>query len=160
MSDNNSSSVSSPYCSPPYQGSCLCGQVRYSVDQIDERMGHCHCSMCRKFHGAAFATFGETTQAHFRWLTGEEYLVVYKADNATERTFCSVCGSSLIFKAPSMPDDIVEFSLGTLDSDIPHRPDVHIFMGSKACWYEADQKLPQFSEGRNNPAMDTESGER
>ena len=42
-----------------YKGLCLCGSIKYAVDKIEPKMGHCHCSMCRKFHGAAFATFGE-----------------------------------------------------------------------------------------------------
>jgi len=37
----------------PYRGQCLCGAVKYAVDAIGPRMAHCHCSMCRQFHGAA-----------------------------------------------------------------------------------------------------------
>ena len=43
----------------PFKGSCLCGSIQYEVDRIDSKMGHCHCTMCRKFHGAEFATLGE-----------------------------------------------------------------------------------------------------
>lgn len=52
----------------PYRGQCLCGTVKYAVDAIGPRMAHCHCSMCRQFHGAAFATFGEARAADFCWL--------------------------------------------------------------------------------------------
>lgn len=140
-----------------YQGSCLCGEVRYSVESIGPNMGHCHCSMCRKFHGAAFATFGEAAKDQFRWLSGESLLKAYVAPNGTKRTFCSNCGSSLMFKSPNMPDDIVEFSLGTLDTDIPHKPDVHIFIENKACWYEPDQLLPRYAQGRNSSRVDTDN---
>ena len=52
----------------PYTGSCLCGAVQYSVDKIEKQMAHCHCTMCRKFHGAAFATFGEARTENFHWV--------------------------------------------------------------------------------------------
>jgi len=57
-----------------YTGSCLCGLVVYEVDAIEPRMAHCHCSMCRKFHGSAYATFGKAKSQNFRWVSGEEYL--------------------------------------------------------------------------------------
>ena len=48
------------------RGSCLCGAVRYEVSDPFEEMHHCHCSKCRKAHGAAFSTFARTSnQAHF-----------------------------------------------------------------------------------------------
>ncbi len=37
-------------------------------------MAHCHCSMCRKFHGAAFSTYGEAKIENFKWLQGEGFL--------------------------------------------------------------------------------------
>lgn len=133
-----------------YQGSCLCGAVKYEVSKIGERMAHCHCSMCRKFHGAAFATFGEAKKKDFHWLQGEEYLSTYVADNGTTRSFCSKCGSSMTFKASSGHEDVVEFSLGTLDSDIERRPDAHIYVAYKANWMELYDNLPKYREGRDN----------
>ena len=37
------------------KGSCLCGTVQWRLDPPFGEMSHCHCSMCRKAHGAAFA---------------------------------------------------------------------------------------------------------
>jgi len=130
-------------------GSCLCGTVKYQVTNLNPKMGHCHCSMCRKFHGAAFATFGEVASEDFRWLTGESALKVFIADNGTARKFCSQCGASLIFKSKNDQATTVEFTLGTLDSDINQYPDSHIFVGSKANWFEISDDLPQFNQGRD-----------
>jgi len=140
----------SPPCYPPYTGQCLCGEIQYSVDALEAKMGHCHCSMCRKFHGAAFATFGEARAENFHWLSGESLLKAYRAPNGTQRKFCSACGSSLIFEEANTSGEIVEFSLGTLDAPIPSAPDVHIFVGSKASWYSVNDDLPCFSEGRDS----------
>ena len=134
--------------STPYIGQCLCGSIKYEVDEIEPRMGHCHCSMCRKFHGSAFATLGEAKADKFRWIQGEELLVSYKAGNGTVRRFCQVCGSSMTFAASDDTGELIEFSLGTLDSEIALRPDAHIYVGSKASWFDIHDDLPQYENGR------------
>ena len=53
------------------KGSCLCGVVRYEVDQLDMPISHCHCTTCRKAHAAAFATTAGVMRQHFRWMAGE-----------------------------------------------------------------------------------------
>ena len=131
-----------------YRGQCLCGQIAYEVDKIEPRMGHCHCSMCRKFHGSAFATLGEAKAENFRWTRGEELLKSYTGHNGTVRRFCSHCGSSMTFEASNSSGDLVEFALGTLDSDIDLRPDVHIYTEFGANWYEITDDLPVFPLGR------------
>lgn len=132
----------------PYTGQCLCGSIQYEVDEIGTQMGHCHCTMCRKFHGAAFATFGEANVDKFRWVKGEELLASYKAENDTVRKFCKICGSSMTFTPSNDEGKVVEFSLGTLESEIPHKPDAHIYLASKADWYDFHDDLPHFSQGR------------
>ncbi|MDD1793168.1 GFA family protein [Enterovibrio sp. ZSDZ42] len=132
-----------------YTGQCLCGNIQYQVDHIEPHMGHCHCSMCRKFHGAAFATFGEAKASNFRITVGEDLLKVYVAENGTKRTFCGNCGSSLLFEPANSDGSLVEFTLGTLDSEIPNKPDAHIFTEYRAQWNEISDELPQYSEGRN-----------
>ncbi len=133
-----------------YKGQCLCGAIKYEVDKIESQMGHCHCSMCRKFHGAAFATLGEAKTENFHWLQGKELLKTYTAQNGTKRQFCEECGSSMIFIPSNDTGELIEFSLGTLDSDIELKPDAHIFIDSKANWYEVTDKLPQFKGNRNS----------
>ncbi|MCE0495445.1 GFA family protein [Vibrio salinus] len=133
-----------------YLGSCLCGSIKYSVSHVEEKMAHCHCNMCRKFHGAAFATFGEAKKADFNWLSGEELIKEYLADNGTKRLFCSNCGSSLVFVPSNDSGEYVEFSLGTIDSEIQQKPDAHIFTNYGANWYQITDDLPQYEEDRNS----------
>jgi hypothetical protein len=135
----------------PSHGQCLCSSIRYEVDEIEPRMGHCHCSMCRKFHGAAFATLGEAKAENFRWVAGEDLLVSFQAKNGTVRRFCQTCGSSMTFAISADSTELIEFALGTLDSDIELSPDAHIFVDSKATWYAISDELPKFSEGRQSP---------
>lgn len=132
------------------QGQCLCGMIRYEVAKLEQRMGHCHCSMCRKFHGAAFATLGEAKAHNFKWISGESHLKSYLAPNGTTRKFCENCGSSLIFAPSNDPGELIEFALGTLDSDIDIKPDAHIYTAYKAQWFEISDNLPSYSEGRDS----------
>lgn len=134
----------------PYRGRCLCGAVQYEADAFSPRMAHCHCAMCRKFHGAAFATYGSVAAAEFRWLKGEEELKAYTADNGTTRRFCGRCGSSMTFASVNYPDDFVEIALGTLDSNLEMSPNAHIFVGSKANWTEILDDLPQYTGDRKS----------
>lgn len=139
----------------PYHGQCLCGKVQYEFDTLSPLMGHCHCSMCRKFHGAAFASLGEVPKEDFRWTKGEKALKSYTADNQTIRRFCRHCGSSMSFEAPA-DKTVIEIALGTLDTPIPHQPDVHIYTKFKADWYPIEGQLPQFSLGRNSKLIKQE----
>lgn len=131
-------------------GQCLCGAVAYDVKKLEPAMGHCHCSMCRKFHGAAFATFGEAKAENFCWTRGEELLSEYTADNGTKRRFCSVCGSSMTFAPANDTGDIIEFALGTFETDPVVRPDVHIYTDYKALWYDIADNLPRYKSGRDS----------
>lgn len=131
-------------------GSCLCGAIQFQVRNIGERMGHCHCSMCRKFHGAAFATYGESKQSDFQWIKGESYLKSYRADNGTTRQFCKTCGSSLTFASDNYDENVVEFSMAALDDEVTVKPDAHIYTDYKASWYTIEDDLPQYKEGRTS----------
>ena len=126
-------------------GSCLCGGVRYEVDDGGfGRVVNCHCSMCRKATGAAFRTRGAVSPAAFRWLSGEELVSRYASSPDETRTFCRVCGATL---ATFLGDKEIGLPLGTLDDDPEVRPAAHVFVSSKAAWFEITDALPRFAEG-------------
>lgn len=134
----------------PYRGSCLCGTVRFEVDEFLPQAANCHCSMCRKFHGAEYATIACVRRPDFRWIQGTDALKRYTAENGTTRTFCGNCGSSLEFSSPRAPDDEVEIALGAMDGDVPIVPSAHIFVGSAASWSVINDDLPQYLEKRGS----------
>jgi hypothetical protein len=67
------------------RGSCLCGAVRYAIDGPFKAMGPCHCGMCRKANGTAFATWGIIDSAQFRWTAGEELVQAYESSPGRQR---------------------------------------------------------------------------
>lgn len=123
------------------RGSCLCGKVLWQASGDFERMSHCHCSMCRKLHGTAFATYAATADDGFRWLSGQDSLASYESSPGFRRYFCTGCGSVL----PSDANRGRRFlPAGCLDDDPGMRPQRHIFVASKAPWYTITDSLPQF----------------
>lgn len=127
-----------------YEGSCLCGSVRYTVKEELGQAVYCHCSRCRKASGSAFAANAAINEASFEIVSGHANLKTFSTPEGVHRMFCSGCGSPLISKRDSIPG-VLRLRLGTLDAKI-EGPTAHIFVGSKASWYEIHDALPQFIE--------------
>jgi hypothetical protein len=122
------------------RGSCLCGAVQYETGPL-ETMVHCHCSMCRKHHGAMFATFLTGTADSFRWLAGEEHIEAYPSSDGGVRPFCRNCGSTVPSVLPKM--GVAFVPAGGLEGDPGARPRYHMFAASRASWYPITDALPQ-----------------
>lgn len=127
---------------PTVQGSCLCGQISFVVAGPLSDPLNCHCTMCRKAHGAAFRTRASILTANFAWLNGEALVKRYQSSPGEYRTFCSHCGSNLITEFERNPD-VLGLPLGSLDDDPGVQPERHVFVGSKAPWFEITDALPQ-----------------
>jgi hypothetical protein len=125
-----------------HKGSCLCGQLRYEINGELTNVLNCHCSMCRKAHGAAFRSRAVVRIGDFRWLSGEHLLTHYESSPGEHRTFCRVCGSNMITKFDKNKD-VYGLALGTLDTDPGVKPACHVFVGSKAPWHDITDQLPQ-----------------
>lgn len=124
-------------------GRCECGAVAYEIDGEINDFSHCHCSQCRRLHGAAFGSYGGVKRSAFRWTSGDRNLRVYASSEKNDRVFCDTCGSLLLTVTAPEPDDFY-VAMGTMDGDPPRPPGYHIFVGSKADWYEISDDLPQF----------------
>lgn len=123
-------------------GRCLCGGIRYTVRGAVGPIDHCHCSMCRRSHGAPFSTFGRIRRADLEISAGAELLTRYASSEMVDRSFCARCGSRLFFRHAALPDH--EFvAIGSLDDDTDVKVESHIFAGSKARWYTIQDGLPQ-----------------
>ncbi len=123
----------------------MCGGITYEISQPLGVVVNCHCSMCRKAHGAAFRTRASVKAAAFHFLTGENLLTYYESSPGEYRSFCRVCGAVLITKFARNPD-LYGFALGTLDTDPGVKPAKHIFTRYKAPWYTITDDLPQIED--------------
>jgi hypothetical protein len=145
-------------------GQCLCGTVKYQVDGPFNAMVNCHCSMCRKAHGSQFVTYVTAPLAAFRWLSGEDNITVFPSSAHGRRGFCRSCGSATPLLFEDMGIAIVP--AGCLDGDPGLRPQMHIFVGSKAAGYVITDDLPQYERyppewgdgGVERPTVKAEAG--
>lgn len=126
-------------------GRCLCEQIEYEITGSLGPIYNCHCSKCRRWHGAAFRTRASIKKSQFKWTAGEHLLSYYQSSDDVVKTFCSQCGSCLISTYQSYPD-IIGIPLGGIDQDPGNRPVAHIFVASKAPWFEITDYLPQYAE--------------
>lgn len=123
-------------------GGCLCGTVRFEIDLPTQACVHCHCSMCRRAHGAAFVTWVHVSRSGFRVVTGEDALVRYASSAHGSRSFCGSCGSTLLFESTRY-DAALDVVLANLDTEIDREPQVHVFADARVDWVESADTLPR-----------------
>jgi hypothetical protein len=133
------------------RGSCLCGGVKYEITGPLEGAANCHCTMCRKQHGAAFRSRAGVKASDFHWIQGDDLVTFYESSPGTHRGFCSVCGSPICNRidANAVSSGGIErmgVQLGGLDDDPGVAPGAHVFVADKAPWFTITDDLPQFAQ--------------
>ncbi len=92
-----------------YQGSCFCGDVKFTATGQPEVMAYCHCESCRKWSASPVSAFTlwkpaavEITQGLDKVagfdknpISGDEALV-------SNRVWCKTCGGHLYTDHPTM----------------------------------------------------------
>ncbi len=128
------------------QGGCLCGAVAYEIDGTPEKFYHCHCRRCRKATGSAHASNILIEDGTLRWVRGEDFVRIFKVPEAKRfaRQFCVQCGSGL----PRLVKEtgFIVVPAGSLDNDVPIRPQARIFWDSRAPWSCGTADIPAFAE--------------
>ncbi|MGA8260340.1 MAG: GFA family protein [Arenicellales bacterium] len=124
------------------QGRCLCGGVRYEVRCRPDALYYCHCSQCRRASGSSFATNVAVPRRDLAFIEGEHLIKPYASAPGKHRNFCSNCGSPLYSEYLEEPD-IVYLRAGTLDDTGELRACAHIWVSSKASWYDILDDLPR-----------------
>jgi hypothetical protein len=127
-------------------GSCFCGVVRFEIDLPTLFCGHCHCSMCRRPHGASYVTWTGVQPERFRITAGAERLKTYPSSKHGRRQFCSECGSQLFCwheGEDGSPPNVIDVTVASLLGDIDRRPQAHFFFDSRAPWTVVSDELPK-----------------
>jgi len=128
-----------------HSGSCLCGAVSFEVEGEFERFFLCHCEYCRKDTGSAHAANLFSSSATLRWTSGEEKITQFSLPGTRHsRSFCRVCGSAVPMM--QMNGALLVVPAGSLNSEVRIKPDAHLFVGSRAGWDEALEKVPRIEK--------------
>lgn len=123
-------------------GQCYCGQARYEVEDAFLYAANCHCSQCRRTTGSAFKPFVGIEREKLRLTQGQGALLVM-GDIDGHDAHCGRCGSLLYSVVRN--GAYVHVAMGTLVDAPSIRPDKHIFVDSKAPWFEITDQLPQYA---------------
>ena len=123
-------------------GSCFCGAVRFEVTLPTLVSVHCHCSMCRRVHGAAYVTWFTLPKTQCRVTAGKGDLTRHQSSDHGVRSFCLRCGSALFFESSHRADQ-VDIPLANMAAAIDRTPQFHIFFDDRVEWIEVGDSLPR-----------------
>ncbi|MBS37393.1 MAG: ribulose phosphate epimerase [Thiotrichales bacterium] len=137
-------------------GSCFCGAVTFEIDMPTAFCGHCHCTMCRRPHGASFVTWTAVPPKQFRITGGGDQLQIYQSSEHGRRQFCKTCGSQMFCwhdTEDSMKAELIDVALASLHGDIDRMPEEHYYYDSKASWTVVDDDLPKLGGDSGNEPL-------
>ena len=128
-------------------GGCLCGGVRYEIDEAPISASYCHCTRCQRRSGTAASAQARLAPGALRIVAGEELVREWvPPDNGWPKAFCSACGGALWSRSP-VEDALYSVRLGTFDSDPGIRPQYRQFVAYAAPWEnDPDDGLPRYEE--------------
>ncbi|MEO8602407.1 MAG: GFA family protein [bacterium] len=132
-----------------YEGSCLCGAVRFAVHGEVSPLQYCHCARCQKVSGGACVAAVAARSEAVRFTAGAELVrtcvLPVRAEPPSYRTaFCGQCGAPVPILAPEQPFAVIP--AGAFDGAPPLRPMRHIFVAQNPAWHVIGGDLPRFPE--------------
>jgi len=121
------------------EGGCFCGAVRFELELPSKWCAHCHCTMCRRIHGAGYVTWVGMQSEQFTLLQDDE-LQWYESSPGARRGFCKTCGSSMLFESVRWSSE-THVALACLNQAIDRKPQAHAFYDSHVEWMPVDDSL-------------------
>jgi hypothetical protein len=125
------------------RGRCACTAVTYEVEDAFVSAFNCHCSRCRAATGSAFRPWGEIEPEKLRVTKGEDALITSGDPDGPQARRCGNCFSLLYWTGY---EGKIRVPYGTLTDEPTLKPAAHIYVGSKAPWYDILDDLPQYDE--------------
>lgn len=124
------------------KGSCLCGEVRYTVQDEFQRFFFCFCSQCRKINGSAHGAnlFGQPHS--LSWVSGQEKTIRYSHPTRSyTKVFCATCGTGLPFVTSN--GQLLIVPAASLDDEPTKKADARIYCGEQTEWYQNGMASPE-----------------
>ena len=129
-------------------GSCLCGGVSFSAQLPSIWVAHCHCSRCRRAHGAAFVTWVGMQSGQVAIEDPARLLRWYGTPPGGERGFCSRCGSPMFFRSANWPGEL-HIARALFADPLDREPQVHAYYDTHVPWVHLGDQLPRKPDPAN-----------
>lgn len=124
--------------------SCLCGLIKFNVQEVKGMTFNCHCSRCRKSHGSAFSTQVVADKKTLKFTTGKDQLTEFSSSRAI-RTFCSNCGSRLMNYDRS-ESRYLSVAISAIDNNNDFVPAGECYSPEKLNFVKLEKSIPHFKE--------------
>lgn len=125
-------------------GRCLCGAVEFELRLPSKWCAHCHCSMCRRAHGAGYVTWVGFESDHFILRKGDHHLQWYESSPGARRGFCGTCGSTMLFESERWTGE-THVALACIDGPVDREPAAHAFFDTHVGWAPVDDDLKKIT---------------
>jgi hypothetical protein len=122
---------------PATFGGCQCSAVRYAIDAGPAKSTVCHCRMCQRATGNAFAPLFEVISTAISW---EGAPATWASSDQVERGFCRICGTPLFYRG--IARDTTEIMVGTLTPNFAYRPIANHGVEARMAWLGTLHTLP------------------
>jgi hypothetical protein len=119
-------------------GRCSCGAVSFAIDSLPRDVYYCHCSMCRRATGSAFAVLAVCDSPQVSWFGTPAS--EFRSSNKAVRGFCGTCGSPLFMKYNDRND--IALYVGAFDDPQAFVPTHHCGVEGRLVWVDIAASLP------------------
>ncbi|PAU74250.1 GFA family protein [Halomonas salipaludis] len=108
---------------PSYQGSCICGAVRFTVQGEPVAMGYCHCESCRRWSAGPVNAFSLWKPEAVSVTQGADKIGSYNKTPGSTRQWCRDCGGHVFTDHPEL--GLIDVYAAVMP-DFPFSPGIHV----------------------------------
>ncbi len=131
----------------PVTGGCQCGAVRYRSSVALTGAHICHCRMCQKAVGNAFAALAAAPRDAVTWT--RDTPATFASSDQVVRGFCATCGTPLFYDYIAGPR--INLTIGSLDDPAAVPPERQFGSEGVQPWFAGLAALPD--EGATETTM-------
>ena len=126
-------------------GSCHCGDIRFTAEVDPAQVLICHCTDCQALSGSAYRTVVPALDDSFRLLQGSVTSYVKIAEDGTPRnqTFCPRCGSAIFAGPVEGGQGMLGIRVGSIHQRAQLAPQRQYYCASAQHWVQDISQLPQ-----------------
>ncbi|MEM7080049.1 MAG: GFA family protein [Pseudomonadota bacterium] len=126
-----------------HTGSCLCGNIRFALQELPPNAYQCFCSLCRRTSGAYSNSATLVHQHAFTWTSGQGHIRSWSSTAGYRMDFCNACGGTVPKQLRQEP--LMWVPLGTLDAlDVPVRISHQIYVADAVAPVATAPSIQQF----------------